>query len=300
MKKGLIFDIKRYAIHDGPGIRTTIFLKGCPLRCLWCANPESQKISKEFIFWPERCLKCGECMRACKLDAIGGDDNGRTVDDGRCNFCGDCTQACYPGALQVIGREITLKKLLNEIEKDRVFYSDSNGGVTFSGGEPFLQSEFLHEILKACKERGLHTTVDTCGFVEWKNFEKVKGLVDLYLFDIKLIEEKKHKRHTGVFNSLILSNLEKLVKHHRVIVRIPLVPRVNDGVDDIRRLGKYLSRIREIQEINLLPYHRLAMSKYQRLNWDYKLGDIKPPTRKRMREIHQVFRDFGLNTTIGG
>ena len=264
MRSGLIFDIKKYTIHDGPGIRTAVFFKGCPLRCLWCANPESQHSAKEFFFWPERCLHCDSCINACKKGAIiNKNEKSKEINAGKCDFCGDCVQECYSEALQFVGRQIGVEELLREFKKDTDFYWDSNGGVTFSGGEPFFQADFLHQALIACKEENLHTAIETCGFVPWKTMKKVLPFVDLFLYDLKFMDEKKHRRNTGVSNRIILANLEKLAETHRVIVRVPLIPRINDDEDNIMRMGKYLSQYKKIEEINLLPYHELGIAKYE-------------------------------------
>lgn len=301
MGKGLIFDIKRYAIHDGPGIRTTVFLKGCPLRCWWCDNPESQSPSKQFIFWPERCLQCDACIDVCEKDAIVN-KNGklREIDQTRCDFCESCVEACYTEALQIVGQEIGVKALLREIEKDRDFYRESGGGVTFSGGEPFSQPEFLYEILVACKRKNLHTAVDTCGFVSWDILKRACAYVDLFLYDIKLMDAKKHRRYTGVSNQLILSNLRKLAKTHHVIVRLPVIPQINDDAENIRQVGEFLSGLKEIEEIDLLPYHRLGFSKYERINRRYAIKDIKPPDPERINDVLKALERFGFRVNVGG
>lgn len=301
MVQGLIFDIKRFAIHDGPGIRTTVFLKGCPLSCLWCDNPEGQYFSKEFVFWPDRCLHCDACIYACKKDAIiKKNEKLKVINESKCDFCGDCVQECYSEALQIVGRQISVEGLLQEIEKDTVFYEESAGGITFSGGEPFSQSEFLYEVLVACKGKNLHTVIETCGFVSWDILKKVSPYVDLFLYDIKLIDEKKHRKYTGVSNKLILSNLEKLVKTHQVIVRTPLIPQINGDEENIKRMGEFLSKLRKIQEINLLPYQRLGISKYERLNKTYTIRDITPPPRERISDIQKAFEKFGFRVIVGG
>lgn len=300
MTKGLIFDIKKYAIHDGPGIRTTVFFKGCPLNCWWCSNPESQNVSREFMFWPDRCLHCDACIQACKNDAIKEDDKGKKIDESKCDFCGECVKECYSEALQMIGREISVEELLREIEKDTSFYLESGGGVTFSGGEPFFQPEFLYEILVACKRKNLHTALDTCGFVSWDILNKTSPYVDLFLYDIKLMDEKRHRKLTGVSNQLILTNLEKLVKKHNVVIRIPFIPRINDDEDNIGRMGEYLSKLDNIEKIDILPYHKMAFSKYERLTKKYRITDIKPPTPERINNAIKALEKFDFELNIGG
>ncbi len=301
MTKGLIFDIKRYAIHDGPGIRTTVFLKGCPLSCVWCDNPEGQNFSREFIFWPDKCLQCDACIHTCKKDAIiKENENSRKINESRCDYCAACVQECYAEALQIVGKQMSVEELLQEIEKDTDFYSESGGGVTFSGGEPFSHPEFLHEMLVACKGRNLHTVVDTCGLVSWDILKKVSHYVDLFLYDLKLMDEKRHKKVTGVSNKLILSNLEKLVETHKVIVRMPLIPGINDDEDTIRGIGEFLSRLKKIGEIDLLPYHKLGVSKYERLNKRYSIKDIVPPIPERINDILNALERFGFELNVGG
>ena len=298
---GYIFDIKRYAIHDGPGIRTTVFFKGCPLSCSWCANPEGQRSSREFIFWPDRCLACDACIDACKKHAIVKENgNLRKINESRCDLCGDCVQECYSEALQTIGREIGVEELVKEIEKDEDFYLESGGGVTFSGGEPFSQPEFLHEMLMACKSRNIHTAIDTCGYVSWDTLKKTISYVDLFLYDIKLMDERKHKEFTGASNKLILSNLQKLVKVHQVIVRVPLIPDINNGLDSIEQLAEFLLKLRKIREIDLLPYHKLGVSKYKLLGRKYALEDITPLTQKQINDALKSLTKFGFEVNISG
>jgi pyruvate formate lyase activating enzyme len=301
MKQGLIFDIKTYAIHDGPGIRTTIFLKGCPLSCLWCDNPESQNFSREFIFWPDKCLHCDACISACKKNAIiKKSKNLKEINANKCDFCGNCVQVCYAEALQIVGQQISVDGLLEEIEKDTDFYLESGGGITFSGGEPFSQPEFLYEMLVACKERNFHIAIDTCGYVSWNILKKMSPYVDLFLFDIKLMDEEKHRKYTGVSNKLILAMLEKLVKNHHVIIRIPLIPQINDDENNIRRMGEYLSKLNKIEEISHLPYHKLGISKYEIVNKRYAVRNIIPPTQDRINDVLRVLERFGFKLNVGG
>ncbi|MBW2057636.1 MAG: glycyl-radical enzyme activating protein [Deltaproteobacteria bacterium] len=301
MAEGLIFDIKRYAIHDGPGIRTTVFLKGCPLTCWWCDNPESQSREREFTFWPDRCLGCDACIEACTRDAVVKDDGGmRRIEASRCDFCMSCVEECYPGALQAVGRRIDVDALLDEVEKDLDFYRASGGGVTFSGGEPLSQPEFLQEILAACKGRGLHTAVDTCGYASWAIIKKVAPYVDLFLYDVKLMDEEKHRRYTGVSNRLILSNLRRLAGANRVVVRMPLVPGINDDRENTRRLGEFLSGLEGIEGVDLLPYHRLGVSKYERVGRRYVLNGTESPAPVEIEAVRDTLERAGLRVRIGG
>ena len=300
MRKGLVFDIKRYAIHDGPGIRTTVFFKGCPLSCLWCDNPESQRFTKEFIFWPERCLHCDSCVVVCKEKAIIKNEVYRGVEETKCNYCGDCIQECYSEALQIIGKEMSVEELVKEVEKDVDFFRESRGGVTFAGGEPFSQADFLIDVLTACKGRNLHTAMETCGFVSWDILERVSPYVDLFLYDIKHMNEDKHKTLTGVSNRLILSNLERIAAMNQVIVRMPLIPDINDDEENIKAVGAFLSRLGKIEEVNLLPYHRLGVSKYEKLKKEYKLDKIAPPAQGEGEEVQRVLEQFGLRVNVGG
>jgi pyruvate formate lyase activating enzyme len=300
MRKGLVFDIKRYAIHDGPGIRTTVFFKGCPLNCLWCDNPESQRFTKEFIFWPERCLHCDSCVVVCKEKAIIKNEGCRGVEETKCNYCGDCIQECYSEALQIIGKEMSAEELVKEVEKDVDFFRESGGGVTFAGGEPFSQADFLIDVLKGCKGRNLHTAMETCGFVSWDILERVSPHVDLFLYDIKHMNEDKHKTLTGVSNRLILSNLERIAAMNEVIVRMPLIPDINDDEENIKAVGAFLSRLGKIGEVHLLPYHRLGVSKYEKLKKEYRLHKIAPPVQGGIEAVQRVLEQFGLRVNVGG
>ena len=300
MRKGLVFDIKRYAIHDGPGIRTTVFFKGCPLNCLWCDNPESQRYTKEFIFWPERCLHCDSCVVVCKEKAIIKNEAHRGVEETKCNYCGDCIQECYSEALQIIGKEMSVAELVTEVEKDVDFFRESGGGVTFAGGEPFSQADFLIDVLKGCKGRNLHTAMETCGFVSWDILERVSPHVDLFLYDIKHMNEDKHKTLTGVSNRLILSNLERIAAMNEVIVRMPLIPDINDDEENIKAVGAFLSRLGKIGEVHLLPYHRLGVSKYEKLKKEYRLHKIAPPVQGGIEAVQRVLEQFGLRVNVGG
>jgi len=299
---GMIFDIKRYAIHDGPGIRTTIFLKGCPLNCLWCHNPEGKVPEQEFMWWEKRCIGCRDCQKACAKNAISFSDDTLILDGEKCDFCGACLAVCHSQALELVGKELTVSQLMREIEKDVAFYDESGGGVTFSGGEPLMQPVFLRSLLEACKEREIHTAVDTCGYVDPKVLLDIGELADLYLYDLKVVDDKRHIEFTGVSNKLILENVKRLSDiGHRVIVRFPLIPNVNDDETDILGLGTFVSSLRNVKELHILPYHKAGVEKAKRLKKQQEpLFVSHPPSAERLSEVVEMLRDFGLKIQVGG
>ncbi len=298
MITGTIFDVKKFSIHDGPGIRTTIFFKGCPLACLWCHNPESQAREPELMFLESRCIGCGACREACGPGAIAAD---LTVDTERCTLCGNCVAACYAEAREMVGQEMTVSGVMAEIERDVPFYDESGGGVTFSGGEPLAQPDFLLALLQACREREIHTAVDTCGFAPWQVLDKIRRHVDLFLYDLKLMDEAEHIRYTGVSNKLILKNLEMLAERgHDITLRVPIIPGINDSDEHIRQLGAFAATLPHLKQVDLLPYHHIAAEKYQRLGKSYESPAAHPPSDERMAEIVQILQGFGLQVKIGG
>jgi len=301
MNKGIIFDIKKYAIHDGPGIRTTIFLKGCPLECKWCHNPESQKKTPELMVFNQKCLdECSECVKACKENALEKKEI-LEINRDRCTVCGDCVKKCPTGALKIIGSEISVTELIKEIEKDIIFYDTSSGGVTFSGGEPLYQANFLNKILSECKKREISTAIDTCGYTDFKNLKKISDKVDIFLYDIKTIDEKIHKQYTGKSNRIILNNLIELSKiHNNIQIRIPLIPGVTDTKKNINQIIEFLSKIDNIKFVSLLEYHKIGKDKNKRLgkkDYFYKEDTI---SKKKILEIKNKFKKSNYRVTIGG
>jgi len=298
---GLIFDISRYAIHDGPGIRTTVFLKGCPLSCWWCHNPESQSADKELLYRAERCIGCATCVEACPEGAISHTPEGYVANSDRCTLCGKCVPVCPADARELVGREITVAELIKEIEKDALFFDESGGGVTFSGGEPLAQSQFLIEALKACREMDIHTVVDTCGFAPRQVLESAVPFTRLFLFDLKMIDPELHRKYTGVSNDIVLSNLAWLSEQEtETIIRIPIIPGINDTPDNIEATGKFLAGLPKKLEVNLLPYHATAQQKYSRFGLTYRLPHLNPPPAEQMEELTGRLALFGLSVFAGG
>lgn len=275
MNKGIIYNIQRFSIYDGPGARTVVFFKGCNLHCRWCHNPESISSRKQLLFHPEKCIGCGECLSRCPQGAHGIDGGGvHRIDRGRCAACFECADHCYAEALVSVGQEVDAEYLLRAIMTDQAYYRRSGGGVTFSGGECMLQIDLLREILSACKRESIHTAVDTAGHVDWSYFERILDVTDLFLYDLKAADSEVHKRLTGVSNERILANLEKLSDlRRRIHVRIPFIPGANDG--EIEGIAKILSGL-NVDAVTILPYHKLGVSKSESLDNTPHEYDIPP------------------------
>lgn len=301
MTTGTLFDIRRYAIHDGPGIRTTVFFKGCPLRCAWCHNPESQSPRVELMLRPNRCIACGACAAACPNAAITRVDGRWVTDRARCTLCGRCAEACYADARQIVGRGYSFAETMAMIERDRDFYVQSGGGVTFSGGEPLAQPEFLLELLRACKAAGLHTALDTCGAAPWEQFERLLPCVDLFLYDLKLMDAARHRQYTGVSNQQILSNLQRLAATGKPLwLRMPFVPGVNDDEDNLAAAAAFVAALPGRPPLHLLPYHNSAGAKYAGLDLPYRLPDVASPSQAQLQAAAQHFLSAGLTVIFGG
>jgi pyruvate formate lyase activating enzyme len=300
MTTGTVFNIQRYSIHDGPGIRTTVFLKGCPLNCCWCQNPESQLSGQEMIFWGDRCISCGACSTICSSDAIQIKNGIPVTEKKKCMLCGKCIEKCPTLAREIIGEKLTTEEVIKEIEKDMVFYEESGGGVTFSGGEPLGQSEFLEGLLNGCREKKIHTAVDTSGYISWEILNKISPKIDLFIYDLKLMGSKRHKKYTGVSNEIILENLKKLSSlNHNIFVRFPVIPGINDDDQNIRETGEFLSSLK-ITQVNLLPYHYIGIDKYGRLGRAYHLATTQPPSEEKLSEISAILKKFNLNVKLRG
>ncbi len=301
MTEGVIFDLKKYSIHDGPGIRTTVFLKGCPLNCFWCHNPEGQSFGPELMVRSSRCLKeCSACLSVCEPGALAKTGDLPILDLGKCHICGRCAEICPTQALAVVGRRVRPAEIVAEIEKDRIFYEQSGGGVTFSGGEPLAQPDFLAELLAECRRSGFHTVLDTCGYVPPETIKKIIGLVDLFLFDLKVMDEFRHREFTGQSNRLILENLRLLAqKNQKILIRLPIIPGVNDDDENTGRTVAFLHSLKTIDRISLLPYHKLGKEKYRSLQRENRGAGLESPSSETIRKIRRSLEEQGFKTSLG-
>ncbi len=299
-EEGVVFDIQRFSIHDGPGIRTLVFLKGCNLRCPWCSNPESQRFEPELFFHPERCIGCKNCLNACPHGSITLEDGQLSFNRYLCQNCGICSHFCYAEARLIRGRQMSAELVLEEVLKDGPFYRNSKGGVTVGGGEPLAQVDFAAAILKKCKERGLHTAVETAGNVAWPEIEKVLPYTDLFLYDVKHMDPKKYRENIGVDNRLILTNLKRLVERkNEVVVCVPIIPGFNATASEIDAIAHFAASL-GIKKINLLPYHRFGEGKYRLLGRHYQFQGRKKLSEEEIHGLKKVAAARGLKVKVGG
>lgn len=290
--RGKVFEIKRFAVHDGDGIRTTVFLKGCPLHCVWCHNPEGISADSQLAFDQERCTGCGECQKVCPSHAHEMGNGGHILNRDLCTACGACAKVCYEKALRFYGREMSVEEVVEKVLEDREFFENSDGGVTLSGGECLMQADFCTLFLKKMKECGIHTAVDTCGMVSQKTLEQVMPYTDVFLYDVKAFREKVHMECTGCSNQLVLKNLKYLDECGKKIeVRIPFVPNWNDG--EIEEIGEFLKDLKNLTGVRVLPYHNYSGNKYRSLGMEDRLPkDL--PTAEMIKMTEEILRKKGL------
>jgi len=300
--KGKIYDIQKFAIHDGPGIRTLVFMKGCPLKCLWCSTPQTQNSSPDLLYIEVNCQKCLSCVDVCPKKAILFSDKEKIeIDRKLCNTCGQCVDACPNQALKIVGEQKTVEQLFQEVMKDSNFYRRSDGGVTIGGGEATMQPEFVAALLKKCKELYVHTAMETCGYVKWEKLEKILEHIDLLYFDIKHMDPRIHEEITGVSNELILENARKASEMGPTIIRIPIIPGLNDSEENLLNTAKFASELGEnLLRIEFLPYHKFGTGTYEQLGREYKLKHIETPSEEYMNKLKKVIESCGVKVQIGG
>lgn len=302
--RGLVFDVQRFAIHDGGGIRTNVFMKGCPLHCLWCQNPESIRWEQDISFIETHCIQCRKCIEVCPVSAIKTDETGQRVtgiDTGKCTLCGACFKTCYAGAINIIGRWVSVDDLVAMVSRDRDFYIASGGGVTFSGGEPTGQPKFLLAALQAMQQLGLHTAVETCLHVAPEQLEPILSHVDLLLTDIKHMDADVHRELTGMPNDLVLKNFRHISQLNiPVRVRIPLISGLNDSMENLQQTADLIASCKNVLGVDVLPYNRLGISKCRQLGCEYQLADLTPPRRETVEKVAGFFRSVIDDVTIGG
>jgi pyruvate formate lyase activating enzyme len=300
--RALISDIQKFSLNDGPGIRTIVFFKGCSMKCPWCSNPETQDAGRNIMINAKLCIGCDSCKRVCKRGAVIVEEDGyRWIDRSKCDACTECADVCPPKGIRAVGDWQTMDEVLREIEKDRLFYEQSGGGVTLSGGEVLMQHEFATALLESCKRRGLPTAVETTGFAPWAHVEELAENTDLFLYDLKIMDPARHEEVIGVRNEPILHNLERLAlkKKGKIILRVPLVPSYTADEENVRAIGKTAAAY-HISRVDLLPYHRYGEGKYAKLGRDYTLKEIGHLSDEEVQQARGILEDMGLEVDIGG
>lgn len=301
MEKARVFNIERFATEDGEGIRTVVFLKGCALRCKWCANPESQDFKKEILFKKAPCTNCGKCMEICNQKAIELVEGfGYITNINLCNYCEKCIDNCVNNARSLLGKDMDSEELIKEVLKDNEYYQMSGGGITFSGGEPLFYSKFIKECSMKLKKYNITTLIETCGHIDIENIKEVYEHVDYIFYDIKHMNSEKHKELTGEDNKLIINNLIWLSSNYRgkLSVRYPYIPNCNDDINSIKQFLDFIQTLDNIEEVVFLPYHRLGMPKYEGLGRKYEMGDMKSLKTSDLKSISHLFKNYSLNIKI--
>jgi pyruvate formate lyase activating enzyme len=301
---GLVSDFQRFSINDGPGIRTIVFLKGCPLHCVWCSNPETVSTRPEIMFIPHNCIGCGRCLKECPHNSIHVlPEGGKQVDRDICVLpeCGKCQRICNANAINISGRYMTVSEVMAVLERDREFYERTGGGVTFSGGEPFAQPLFLRELARAAKASKLHTAIETCGFATWDTIGTILGYLDLVLYDLKHMDPERHIQGTGVPNELILENLKRIdAAGISIRARLPLIPGFNDSVENIRATAAFIAGLSTLEALDILPYHRMGEPKWGQLDRSYKLHGVVPHNKEQLEKLAAIAMEYGIEVTLGG
>ena len=291
MESGIIFDIQNLSLHDGPGLRTTVFFKGCPLRCLWCANPESQNIQPEVMYYRDKCVHCNACVKVCPTGAV--------LTNKGCIGCGKCVEECFYNARKLVGKSMTSDEVMEEIRKDQLLYKESGGGVTFSGGEVLGQPVFLLEIIKQCKQERIHTLLDTTAYCNLKTFKEVMEYIDLVYVDLKCVFNSKHKEMTGVFNSIILENIRYMDRVGKPYeIRMPIIPDYNDSAPMLEETVQFINKLEANPQVWLLPFHAFGKTKYEPLGMKWPMGDKKNMNREELEPIAHFFIEHGVNARI--
>jgi pyruvate formate lyase activating enzyme len=300
--RGVVFNVQRFSIHDGPGIRTTVFLKGCPLRCEWCSNPESMRLSPEIIARDIKCIRCGKCVEACPQQAITLVEDNRIIQWEKCNYCMKCAEVCPSGAIEAVGRYMSVDEVLDTVGRDASYYRRTGGGMTLSGGEPLVQWQYALKLLQEAKKRGFHTTLDTSGYADWEVLDEVLNYTDLVLYDVKHLDSERHREATGVPNERILDNLRKTVGKAATMVwvRYPVIPQFNDTDEEIEELCRFvLAEVPSVEKLSLLPYHKFAETKYGATGREYPYKGIPLQTEERIGDLKKLAESQGLRVDVG-
>jgi pyruvate formate lyase activating enzyme len=299
--KRIVLSIARMTLHNGPGIRTLILFKGCPLSCLWCSTPEGQKGEPEIAIYPSKCIHCDRCVPVCSLQAIHLTNETISINRFLCNDCGRCADVCYSEAIRLLGQRMTVEELVEEAKKDRVFYKHSGGGITLSGGEPLLNPDFTLRLLQALKEEGIGVGVDACGHVPWASIEPMLPYIDFFLWDIKHMDSQKHREFTGASNELILSNARSVSdKNISLYIRVPVIPGYNDSEENIKATCEFARGLSSLVEVDLLPLHHLGKARYDSLNRGYRIVDIPLVSDGALQHIKRLVESHGLKCNIVG